>query len=71
MPLTIGWLAVAIAAGSLMGLMIGHWSLVAQWLHRCLEDPVGRPPDVDRPTSVDKRLRMSPATPKGPPAITR
>jgi len=60
MPSTIGWLAVAIAAGSLVGLMVGHWSAVAGWLHRCLEDPVARPTDADPATPLDERLgRMS------------
>lgn len=43
MPSTIGWLALAVAVGSLTGLTIGHWPVVARWLHRCLEDPVGHP----------------------------
>ena len=67
MPSTIGWLAVAITAGSLLGLTIGHWSIVAAWLHRCLEDPVGQPHDAaqrahpsDPVTPLHKRLgRMS------------
>lgn len=50
---TIGWLAVAIATGSIVGLVIGHWSTVATWLHRCMEDPVGRPWDADRSTPVE------------------
>ena len=55
MPSTIGWLAVAVAAGALVGLMIGHWSMVAAWLHRCMEDPVPAPaPEVG--TEVDERL---------------
>lgn len=45
MPSTIGWLATAIAGGTLAGLLIGQWSQVARWLHHCLEDPVGRPAD--------------------------
>ena len=48
MPSTIVWLAVAVAAGSLVGLMIGHWAVVAGWVRRCLEDPVARPTDGDR-----------------------
>lgn len=67
MPSTIGWLAVAITAGSLLGLMIGHWSTVTAWLHHFIEDPVGQAPDATRPgesgdpvTPLDKRLgRMS------------
>ena len=67
MPSTIGWLAVAVTAGSLLGLTIGHWSIVAAWLHRWLEDPVGQQPDAahrahpsDPVTPLDKRLgRMS------------
>ena len=67
MPSTIGWLAVAIAAGSLLGLMIGHWSMVTAWLRRCIEDPVGQPHEAARPpqavdsvTPLKKRLgRMS------------
>ena len=55
MPSTIGWLAVAIATGSLVGLGLGHWSTVAGWLHRCLEDPVGQPRDADRERSLDRR----------------
>lgn len=63
MPSTIGWLAVAIAAGSLLGLLIGHWSMVTAWLHRCIEDPVGQPrkaahrsKPVDAVTPLEKRL---------------
>lgn len=54
MPSTIGWLTVAVAAGSLLGLMIGHWSMVTAWLHRCIEDPVGQTCEaVGRPQAVD------------------
>ena len=53
MPSTIGWLAVAIAAGALGGLMIGHWATVAAWLHRIVEDPVP-------PAEGDDRLRRAP-----------
>lgn len=67
MPSTIGWLAVAITAGGLVGLMIGHWSMVTAWLHHCIEDPVGQPPEAachaqagDPVAPLDKRLgRMS------------
>ena len=54
-PSTIGWLAVAVAAGALVGLMIGHWSSVAAWLHRCVEDPVV-PPPTEHDSTVDDRL---------------
>ncbi len=59
MPSTIGWLAVAIAVGSLVGVVLGHWTVVAAWLHRCLEDPVGRPRDGARATPVHERLGRS------------
>lgn len=59
MPSTIVWLAVAIALGSLVGLMLGHWSTVTAWLHRCLEDPVACPPDAGRTTPLDERLGRS------------
>lgn len=58
MPSTIGWLAVAIAAGTIAGLMIGHWSMVAGWLHRCLEDPVGRP-RTDGIAPLDERVERT------------
>ncbi len=59
MPSTIGWLAVAIAVGSLVGLVLGHWTVVAARLHRCLEDPVGRPRDAARAPPLDERLGRS------------
>jgi len=59
MPSTVGWLALAIAVGSLVGLVLGHWAAVAAWLHRCLEDPVGRPNDAGRTTPLDERLGRS------------
>lgn len=57
MSSTIGWLAMAIAAGSLAGVTIGHWPVVAGWLHRCLEDPVGRPGVADGEAPPAGRLR--------------
>lgn len=55
MPSTIGWLAVAVAAGALVGLLFGHWAAVTAWLHRIVEDPV--PPSSNEPdTTVDDRL---------------
>ena len=58
MPSTIGWLAVAVAAGAMVGLAIGHWATVTGWLHRLVEDPV--PPTDDRDRPIDERLgRMS------------
>lgn len=56
MPSTIGWLAVAVATGSLVGLTIGHWSVVAAWLHRCVEDPVGRARGGEPAAPLDERL---------------
>lgn len=58
MPSTIGWLAVAVAAGSLAGLFVGHWSTVAGWLHRCVEDPVGRR-HADGTTALGERTRRT------------
>lgn len=57
MPSTIGWLAVAIATGSLAGRMIGHWPVVSGWLRRCLEDPAVGAGDAGRATPSDERLR--------------
>ena len=55
MPSTIGWLAVAVATGALLGLMVGHWAAVSTWLHRLVEDPA--PPVADdRDVPVDDRL---------------
>lgn len=54
MPSTIGWLAVAVAAGALVGLAIGHWPAVAACLHRLVEDPV--PPSEERDFPVDERI---------------
>ena len=55
MPSAIGWLAVAVAAGALVGLMMGLWATVAAWLHRLVEDPVP-PVTDDRDVPVDERL---------------
>ena len=55
MPSTIGWLAVAVATGALVGLLVGHWSTVGAWLHRAVEDPVV-PPTDEREPPVDERL---------------
>ena len=52
MPSTIGWLAVAVAAGALVGLAIGHWPAVTGWLHRLVEDPV--PPADERDVPADE-----------------
>ena len=54
MPSTIGWLAVAVAAGAFAGLAIAHWPAVTAWLHRLVEDPV--PPGDERDGPVDERL---------------
>jgi hypothetical protein len=53
-PSTIGWLAIAVAVGALVGLAIGHWPAVTGWLHRLVEDPV--PPVDERDAPVDERL---------------
>ena len=58
MPSTIGWLAVAVAAGALLGLAIGHWPAVTGWLHRLVEDPV--PPADEREGPADDRLGRTP-----------
>ena len=50
MPSSLWWLAVAIVAGGLVGLAMGHWSAVAGWVHRRLEDPVARRGDERRPS---------------------
>lgn len=55
MPSTIGWLAVAVAAGALTGLTVGHWADVAAWMHRLVEDPAPPAPD-ERDVPVDERL---------------
>ena len=56
MPSTLWWLAVAVIAGGLVGLAVGHWSAVARWVHRRLEDPVARPTGERRPAR-DHRQR--------------
>ena len=58
MPSTIAWLAVAVAAGALLGLAIGHWPAVTGWLHRLVEDPA--PPADEREVPVDDRLGRTP-----------
>ena len=55
MPSTIGWLAVAIAAGAMVGLAVGHWATVTAWLHRCVEDPVV-PSGTERDLPLDDRV---------------
>lgn len=60
MPSTIGWLALAIALGSLTGLVIGHWHAIAGWLGRCMEDPVGRPDEGDGLGIGDRPSRRAP-----------
>ncbi|MGH9153596.1 MAG: hypothetical protein ACRD03_14600 [Acidimicrobiales bacterium] len=57
MPSTIGWLAVAVAAGALVGLAIGHWPAVAAWVHRIVEDPA--PPADEADVPVDDRLNRT------------
>lgn len=55
MPSTIVWLAVAVAAGALLGFAIGHWPAVAAWVHRIVEDPAPPAPD-EGDVPVDDRL---------------
>lgn len=60
MPSTIGWFAVAIGIGALVGLAVGHLSTVAAWIGRYLRDPTLSPKPADDPTVlVRKRARRS------------
>lgn len=60
MPSTIGWLAVAVALGALVGLAIGHWSAVSGWVARHLEDPVAAPPAPRRRRGDDDHVGRTP-----------
>lgn len=60
MPSTIGWFALAIGIGALVGLAVGHLSAVAAWIGRCLRDPTLPPRPADDPTAlVRKRSRRT------------
>ena len=58
MPSTIGWLAVAVVAGALTGRLLGHWSMVTGWVHRCLQDPISRTRD-SQPHRHEESIRRT------------